>query len=81
MPTIIIFTNGKVIESIRDVNPPALRAPVQKIGVELARETAEQKPAEATKSAARQTSKGSEEGKTVSGAYSMTSGTGWKMAL
>jgi thioredoxin 1 len=71
MPTFVIFKNGKVFETIRGANPPALTAAVQKIVGELAKETA-------TESATRQESK---EENTVSGGYAMTSGTSWRMAL
>ena len=81
MPTFIIFKNGNVVESIRGANPPALNAAVQKIVGELAQETAKAKPAEPTENKAHHGSEGSGEDKTVSGSYSMTSGTSWRMAL
>ncbi|OCK79633.1 thioredoxin-domain-containing protein [Lepidopterella palustris CBS 459.81] len=74
MPTFIVFKNGKQIERIRGANPSALRAAVQKITAELAKEKEEkatQKPVE--------TPQGEE--KTVSGSYGLTSNSNWRMSL
>jgi thioredoxin 1 len=82
MPTFLVFKEGKVVETIRGANPPALRAAVAKA------RTAGEKVAAAKKAKEELKKKSVDEGSrvkgeetSVSGSYGITKGTGWKMSL
>lgn len=81
MPTFLVFKEGKVVETIQGVNPPALKAAVTKAR-SVGESVAAAKKAnveERKKSAVVEEEKGDET--TVSGSYGISKGTGWKMSL
>jgi thioredoxin 1 len=77
MPTFLLLKDGKVIETIRGANPPALKQAVGRISsqakVEQARKAQEAKNAEGSQDKTNDVS--------VSGNYGITQGSGWKMSL
>jgi thioredoxin 1 len=74
MPTFVLVKDGKAIQSIRGANPPAIKALVTSTSQDVEKlETAEKKAQEAEKNEGEET--------TVSGDYSMTSNSNWRMAL
>ena len=77
MPTFIVVKNGKVVQTIRGANPPALNAAVNNAVADAAKSSPKPQPAAETKA---KTDDGVNE-ETVSGGYSMSKGTGWKMSL
>jgi thioredoxin 1 len=77
MPTFLIIKSGKVIQTIRGANPPALNAAVKNVVADVAKSAPKPQPAEETK--ANTDGEGNEE--TVSGGYSKTKGSEWKMSL
>jgi thioredoxin 1 len=86
MPTFIIFHNGQAAKSIRGANLPALRAAVQDVVRELARQDeAEKREAKVEKptNLDQENATGNNDSKTISGSYSMPSGarSDWKMSL
>jgi len=75
MPTFLVIKNGNVVQTIRGANPPTLNAAVKNVVAEAAESAP--KPAAETKAK----TDGEENEETVSGDYTMTKGTGWKMSL
>jgi len=78
MPTFLLFKDGKVIETIRGANPPALTAAVQKASAEVKNDLATKQAQESRKAeASRQESNDT----SVSGSYGILKGSDWKMSL
>ncbi|QDS77469.1 hypothetical protein FKW77_007123 [Venturia effusa] len=86
MPTFLVFKEGKVVETIRGANVPALKAAVEKArreGEEIMRirKTKEEEARKAKESREEKTPEVKNEETTVSGSYGISKGTGWKMSL
>jgi len=79
MPTFLVFKEGKVVETVRGVNPPALKAAVTKARAEGEKVALAKKEAE--KKDVKEDSEAKGEENTVSGSYGISKGTGWKMSL
>jgi thioredoxin 1 len=80
MPTFLVFKEGKVVETIRGANPPALKAAVTKARSEGESVAAAKKAkVEESKKGVVVEEKGEET--TVSGSYGISKGSGWKMSL
>jgi len=77
MPTFLIIKNGKVVQTIRGANPPALNAALKNVVADAAKSAPTPQPAAETKA---NTDSGENE-EAVGGGYSMTKGSGWKMSL
>lgn len=77
MPTFLVIKDGKVVQTIRGANPPALNAAVKNVIADVAESAPKPQPAAETKA----NTVGEENEETVSGGYSMTKGSGWKMSL
>jgi thioredoxin 1 len=80
MPTFLLFKDGKVVETVRGANPPALKAIVEKASREVKAAEEEKRKAEEERKKQAETV---EEGNDVSvgGNYGITKGSGWKMSL
>ena len=74
MPTFLLFKDGKVVETVRGANPPALKAAVERASRE-AREgaAARARKAEVEREEVNEVS--------VGGSYGITKGSAWKMSL
>lgn len=96
MPTFLVFQEGKVVETVRGANVPALRAVVEKArgwGEEISRarsvredEWRNKKDGVEGEKRAGEEVNGDESGEkgeetTVSGSYGISKGSGWKMSL
>lgn len=77
MPTFLVIKNGKVVQTIRGANPPALNAAVKNVVADAAKSAPKPQPAEETKPK----TDAEENEETVSGGYTMTKGSAWKMSL
>jgi len=78
MPTFLLLKDGQVAQSIRGANPPAINTLVTATARDVeALVKAEEKAAAAKE----ETKKDGAEEQTVSGSYTMSSNSNWKMAL
>ncbi|KIW09009.1 thioredoxin [Verruconis gallopava] len=83
MPTFLLIKDGKVVETVRGANPPALKQVVERTATQAKAESA-RKAEEARKAeSAKRTDTGSQEPNnvSVSGSYGITKGSEWKMSL
>lgn len=78
MPTFLLFKDGKVLETIRGVNPAALTAAVQKASAEVKKDLATKKAQESKKA---EELKQESNDVSVSGNYGISKGSDWKMSL
>ncbi|KAF2705846.1 thioredoxin [Pleomassaria siparia CBS 279.74] len=78
MPTFLLFKDGKLVQEVKGLNPPALKK-----AVEAASEDAKKVQAEKAKvkNSKPEGDRVEIEEKTVSGSYGMTGGNNWKMSL
>lgn len=90
MPTFLVFKEGKVIETIRGANPPALKAAVEKAkreGDEVLRlrkvkeEEEAKKKGEVRGTNVEEVKEEIGDETAVSGSYGISKGSGWKMSL
>jgi thioredoxin 1 len=80
MPTFLLLKDGKVAQSIRGANPPAITTLVTATAREVDALVKAEEKAAAVKKEEEQKKEGVEE-QTVSGSYTMSSNSNWKMAL
>jgi thioredoxin 1 len=78
MPTFLVFKEGKVVETIRGANSPALKAAITKARA-VGEDVLKAKKAKAEES--KKTVEEEKDERTVSGSYGISKGTGWKMSL
>jgi thioredoxin 1 len=83
MPTFILLKDGKVAQSIRGANPPAINTLVTATAQEVEKIVAAEEKANAAQDAPKEEvqKKEGEGEETVSGSYTMSSNASWKMAL
>jgi thioredoxin 1 len=78
MPTFVVIKDGNVVESIRGANPPALKNAVTKAAGDLAKLAEEKKRKEQQQ---QQQASEAKNDTTVSGGYTLNTGSNWRMSL